>query len=169
LKREVILGTQDITSSTASGTVLLPVGYRYFELDWEGLLPVTNNAFLSIQFSTDGGTTWQTNYYYNNIVNTAATTLATASVINQPNLGVGAQNSNAIGLGGTLKATVYPGNATWAPRMRSQSGSVFGTFEQEVLSTGIVNAVISGPVNALKYFFNTGNIANSFLTVKGVV
>src|SRR6516164_10955028 len=34
LKREVILGTQDITSAQANGVVLLPAGYRLFQLDF---------------------------------------------------------------------------------------------------------------------------------------
>lgn len=169
LKREVILGTQDITSSTASGTVLLPVGYRYFELDWEAILPATANTFLAVQFSTDGGTTWQTNYVYNTIFNSAASTLGTTTPGAQTSLNLGSANGNAAGLGGTFKATVYPGSASWIPRIRGQCGGYNPSLEQQILSTGFLNAVITGPVNALKYFFNSGNIVNSFLTVKGVV
>jgi hypothetical protein len=173
LKREVILGTQDITISTASSTVLLPIGYRYFELDWEAILPATVNTFLAVQFSTDGGTTWLTNYGFNSIFNSAAGTLGTNSPTGgQTALNIGSTNTNS-GLtdGGTCKATVYPGNASWTPRIRSQCGGYRSDVpcEQQVLFTGYLNVAISNPVNALKYFFNSGNIVNSFLTVKGVV
>src|SRR5215471_13733070 len=48
LKREVILGVQDTVSSTASQTILLPVGYRYFELHFGGMVPVASNDYLVV-------------------------------------------------------------------------------------------------------------------------
>jgi hypothetical protein len=77
LKREVILGTQDITSSTASGSVLLPVGYRYFELQFTGFAPVTTDAGLFGQFSNNGGSTWfTTGYYYGLLYNSSISAAA---------------------------------------------------------------------------------------------
>jgi len=67
-----------ITSSTASGTVLLPAGYRHFELEFTNLVPVTNPQSFAAQLSTDGGSTWVTtaSYYHSTLYNSSATAAA---------------------------------------------------------------------------------------------
>src|SRR6516164_617582 len=60
LKREVIIGTQDLSTSTPSQTILLPVGYRFFELMLCQIATDTDGAYLAFQLSADGGMTWLT-------------------------------------------------------------------------------------------------------------
>jgi microcystin-dependent protein len=166
LKREVILGTQDITSSTAFGSILLPVGYRYFELQFNGISPVTAGDFVSGQFSINGGSTWiTTGYYHGTLYNSSQTVAAFSDLENAASFYLISQDSVNPAQG---KLTVWPGNASIAPTASAESGSRNTSGYQTKWQT---YALIStaGPVNAFKYFMSTGNIANSFLTVKGVV
>jgi len=170
LKREVILGTQDIIVSTAQGVILLPLGYRYFDLDWEGVLPVTNASYLLVSLSMDGGTTWLTGagtYGYNQIYNSSAAALATAGG-STTGINTAATLGNPATQGGSHRMRLYPGSTTMMPRWSIQSGG-YSTFEGQVLASGFYGGTLTGPVNALKYAMNAGNIANSFLTVKGIV
>jgi hypothetical protein len=166
LKREVILGTQDITSATATSIILLPAGYRLFILDFTALLGSVDAQTLQGQFSTDGGSTFVTSgYYYQNIFNTGAT----------GNAANGATSTNVTYFGGigTTPGTqtqikIYPGSSTTRPSWLSQSSAYLAasTYLQEILTAGQVASNLL--VNALKYFSVSGNITNSFLTVKGV-
>jgi hypothetical protein len=170
LRREVILGTQDITTSTASGTVLLPVGFRYFELNWEGLVPVTTGNNLVFRLSINGGSTWITTatYFFSNIYISGTNTVSgSTQTAGASSANIGSATSNALNQGSTFTLSLWPGNASQNARWRSQGGS-WNTFEASTLNTGMLNA--GGVTNALSYFFGAGgNIANSFLTVKGVV
>lgn len=171
LKREVILGTQDITSSTASGTVLLPLGYRYFELQFSGLVPVVSNSSLCGQMSINGGSTWlATGYYYDVVYNSTATAVASSSADNDTSMPLSPAIFNGLVYAAQAKVTIWPANASQAPTWISDSGSRNGNatpFQNKWLVYGLSPS--GGPVNAFKYYMFSGNILNSFLTVKGVV
>jgi hypothetical protein len=169
LKREVILGTQDITSSTAAGTVLLPIGYRYFELEFTGLLPVSNPASFSAQLSTDGGSTWlATSYYHSALYNSSATAAAYLQVENGSSFYISVNNGGGSQLlPAQSRLVIYPGSATSYPTWRMTSWGRQTTNTDNKFDGG--GGIIATPVNALKYFASAGNILNSFLTVKGVV
>jgi hypothetical protein len=168
LRREVILGTQDITSSTVNGTVLLPVGYRYFEFNWEGLVPVTTPNYLSFQLSINGGSSWLTSgYYFTNIFYNNTTTPAANYQANLGQVNPGGTSGNVFNQCGSARLALWPGSASQNSRFRWQTAG-YSTYEQEIVGTGMVNP--GGVVNALLYFMGSGgNISNSFLTVKGVV
>jgi hypothetical protein len=170
LKREVILGTQDITTAQASGTILLPVGYRYFELNFENVQASVDNSNFCAQFSTDGGATWQTaaSYWYSSIYNGNATALATSPAATGVaylgfSVGTNAIFQAQVKLNPSRAAVVAPSwlsdATTWTNALGYQTRSLLGGF-----LTGA-----PAPINALRYFMNTGNIVQSFLTVKGVV
>jgi len=167
LKREVILGTQDITSSTANGIVLLPAGYRYFELDFEAFSPVTADGQLLAQISFDGGSTWQTgNYYFGILYNSSTTAAANFQSVNAAacTLSGGVNGGPCRG-----KVVITPGAVGKNPSYSSDFGTWTNTSSLETTyrSSGWCNA--SGLANALKYYVSSGNIASSQLTVKGVV
>jgi hypothetical protein len=169
LRREVILGTQDITSATASGSVLLPVGFRCFELDWNGAIPATNNDYLVGQLSINGGSTWLATGYYHGIYNNSATAAAFADQENTTNFYLAPQGVGNLTIGCNAKLILRPGTAggitpNWTIDAGSRNQS---NYQYKWNGFGILNQ--AGPVNAIKYNFSTGNIANSFLTVKGVV
>jgi len=174
LKREVILGTQDITTSTASGSVLLPAGYRYYELKFMGFIPVANGDALSGQFSSDGGSTWYTaaNYYDGLIYNSSATAAAFSTVEATTSFRIVAASINAASQGAMANLTIFSGSATaptQVPIYSTDTGSrnSGAAFNNKWQGFGFYNSATQ--MNALKFFGGTGNIARLSLTVKGVV
>ena len=166
LKREVILGTQDITTSTAFGSVLLPAGYRYFELEFDDVAPVTSNDQIFGQLSTDGGNTWLTaaSYYVGLIYNTSTTAVTYYDGETVTSL----QIIPSIAGAGRGKLILFPGAATRQPSWTFDSGSRNNTAFQ-VKWNGYGTYSVFVQINAIKYYASTGNIAHSFLTVKGVI
>jgi len=169
LKREVILGTQDITSSTASAFVLLPTGYRFFELEFTGLLSVTDNVVLQGQFSSNGGSTWITAASYNYAINYTSGTAAIAalSTLNTTSLYLcsGVANTRPVS---NCKVIIDPGVGVSYPTVNSfGSGWITGSYVRSFTVASHYGSATA--MNAIQYFMSSGNIANSFLTVKGVV
>jgi len=169
LKREVILGIVDTVSSTASVTILLPVGYRLFELNWANVLSVTNRDLLVFQFSQDGGSTWITNYAYGIIYDNTATTViftytgaATYGIASAALSNVATQNV------GQSRVIISPGKSG-APATYITDAGAFDTTVGVSKYDASGFAGVNGAVNALKYYCLGGNFTNSFLTVKGVV
>jgi hypothetical protein len=168
LKREVILGTQDTTSAVTSAFVLLPEGYRYFELNFDGLGSSVVNDSLWCQVSFDGGATWATtNYTRSSIYNSSATTVGTAQSQNTTQSLLGT-NIDA-DYGAMANLFLNPGSATnkaaYISEFRSWSNTPVLEFTR--LGSGFYNA--PGLVNAFKYYFTSGNITEGLLTVKGIV
>jgi microcystin-dependent protein len=166
LQREVVLGTQDITTSTAFGSVLLPVGYRYFELEFDAAIPVTSNDFMVGQLSTNGGSTWiATGYYHSILYNNTATTVSVADNQNVANFWLIPQDVVA----GRSKMILYPGSAALVPTWTIDAGSRNNVaFEVKWNGFGTLQGA-TPPVNAIKYNFSASNISNCLLTVKGIV
>jgi hypothetical protein len=167
LQREVILGTQDITSATANASVLLPVGFRYFELVWNACLSSAANALLGVRLSPNGGSTWwQSGYDYGLIYPSSPTAIAYSQATGQTAFTIGTQVSLN---NGTTKLLLYPGSATTYPTWIGDStgwrstDNVVSVYRSQGFWVG------NGLANALQYYFSAGNITNSFLTVKGVV
>jgi hypothetical protein len=167
LQREVILGTQDITSSTANASVLLPVGFRYFELNWQSVQPATLNDILSARLSSDGGSSWLSGALYFNglIYPSSATAIAYSNATTSTSMTIGSQSTGTA----HIRLVIYPGSSgsrypSWigdAGGYRSDS-SIVTTYR----SQGLYNAQITA--NALQYYCASSNMVNSFLTVKGV-
>lgn len=166
LRREVILGTQDIATAQANGVILLPAGYRYFELEFTSFTPVTNNDYLVAQLSSDGGATWYTaSYYYGAIGNTASDATFNPAY-NVSNWEIG-QSGAAGGTTGELRMVLYPGSASTVPSFHADGNNWTGTTIYKWLPSGFLNT--NAQINALKYYGGLGGNFTSFLTVKGVV
>ena len=167
LQRTVVLGTQDITNATTPQTFLLPVGYRIFEVEFI-LIPATANDFFVFQASLNGGSSWLASLnYFETIYNATTTTLAAGSSLAAtawPTLLAPSAGGN---FGSEGKLTLFPGNASQYPRYRISSGGYQSNLENQWHVSGMINQ--AGPVNALRYVGNAGNIAAGFVTVKGIV
>jgi len=171
LQRDIVIGTQDITSAVANAVVLLPVGYRQFELEWNGMIcSATGPVALYGYFSTDGGNTWLTGgsyyweYYYTNTATTVGAGTGNAST--QAYLGWGMDPAAR----GHAKTFLCPGGLNRDPSWLSHGAGYsagFGAGAQMTVS-GFYNAA-NVQINALQYFFSSGNINQSYLTVKGIV
>jgi len=176
LRREIILGTQDIVTSTANSVVLLPVGYRYFELIWTNLnataTPDTNH--LGCYLSKDGGASWPTaTYYYQAIYNSNISTPVAGGSSAGTTLGYLAWWIGGPSVPGgysICRMLLNPGRANMYPTYITDNGSFSASnnYPDRASHYGLFTGFY-GPVNAIQYFITSGNIANSFLTVKGVL
>ena len=166
----VVLGTQDITSTVANSFILLPVGYRLFELEFTSLLPTVDAAQLQGSLSINGGSTWigGTSYAYEGIYNNSLTAVLATGSTSYGFMYLGAIATTAVAEC-QVRVKLYPGTAALRPTWLADSGgystSIAALFKNNV--TGIMLA--NGPVNAIQYSFSPGSIAQAFLTVKGVV
>jgi hypothetical protein len=170
LKREVILGTQDITSAQASASIFLPVGYRLFELEFTALAGSANNTYICARLSQDGGNTFATTGYWSmQIYNNSATAVAASSTLNGALWYFGIFGSAGAGNDAQMTVKLFPGNASRPASYLSQATGYWdavGCMAESIIS-GMFGPL--NPINALQYLFNTGNIVSSYLTVKGVV
>src|SRR6516164_4367144 len=158
LKREVILGVQDLSSATASSTVLLPVGFRLFELDFTAMQASAPDVNLLMQLSSDGGTTWiTTSYSWSSIYNSSATAVANSWVNGFTGGVIGAFPS--IAQMGQSSVKLYPG--LQYPLWLSDEGYYYSTpaYVQKTNRHGYCSGG-TPPVNALKYYAGSGNITN---------
>jgi hypothetical protein len=166
LKREVILGTQDITSSTANAVVLLPAGFRFFELTWTSYQPVTSQDLLRANISIDGGGTWLSGNHINGyIYPSSATAVAYSNTSTDTFIRLSCQSS----VTGQVSLKFYPGGVGRSPSWISDSEgyNLSLTIATSFRIQGFYNGT-PGTITALQYFTSSSNIANSFLTVKGV-
>jgi hypothetical protein len=172
LKREVILGTIDTVTSTASVVVLLPVGYRYFEFEIDQIGVDADGNLLLFQLSSDGGSTWDTgnNYYDGLIYDSAATTVSYQVGFNPRGIfsqvqTTAANNANS----GISHLRFFPGSgsalATWS--LMSGGYRISDARQHSYWSQGFANGLSIR--NAIKIYPSAGNITRAFLTVKGVV
>lgn len=173
-QRTAVIGTRDITVSTASDSILLPPGYRYYELEWDNVLQTgtTSTGFFGARLSTNGGTSWitATSYARGTFNSSNATTPGYGSTVSEnwialtDNLPEGAGPSC-----GKVFMRLSPGNATVGPSWVVNSGVYNGSagYVSTWANFGFYN--VAGAVNALQYYPSANAILNSQLTVKGVV
>jgi hypothetical protein len=168
LQRVVTLGTLDITSSTATAAVLLPIGYRVFEVDVTGFMPVTNGDYGKLLFSINGGSSWITSAYYMATVwNNSATTVTVTESANIAYLLLSPNQASAAGIS-EAHAIINPGNPSVATSALIQAGSRASTnVTQSYTTYGFCNQ--GATVNAIQISFSSGNIAKAYITVKGIV
>lgn len=169
-QRSVVLGTLDITVSTATAVVLLPVGYRDFEIVLKDYVPVTNRDFLQALFSMDGGSTWKNTLYYEGIIyDNAATTVAYQSNQSTAYATVSSTGNTGGPYGSFTSMKLTPGTASLNPSYIIYSEGYDSTAIRlrQYITAGMWAG--AGPVNALRFNGSTSNIANLSITVKGFV
>jgi len=171
LKREVIIGTQDLSTSTPSQTILLPVGYRFFELMLCQIATDTDGAYLAFQLSADGGMTWLTTSSYREglVYDNSATAMAYSYVAQNFGSLSNLESTLAIASGtGLAKLILFPGSASTTTSWTLTSGG-WRNADGRIRSYITEGFATTGVKNALKYYPSAGNIVNCSLTVKGVV
>jgi len=169
LKREVILGTIDTVTTTANVVVLLPVGYRYFELELDQINVDTDTAYITFNLSADGGSTWLTGTVYREgIVYDGSTTIVSYADQNAA-MGSFTQAQTTASGQGMAQLRLNPGSANTVALWSTSSGGyqTAGGRTRSYWTQGWYNGL--GIKNALRYQANAGNITRAFLTVKGVV
>jgi microcystin-dependent protein len=168
-QRIVVLGTLDITTPSASGVVLLPLGYRYFEVELMGTTPVTTGDYIVGQLSLNGGSTWvATGYYTGNFYNSSATAAAFSDIENGTSFYVSPQNVAANYVMGQSRLTIWPGTASTNASWQMDSGARNNSgYQFKWNGFGMLDG--RGPVNAFKFYYSSGNIVAGSVTVKGIV
>lgn len=174
----IIVGLNPVTSVTASNQAAvtftgLSSAFSVFELELEGVLPVTTGTTLQLQCSTDNGSTWiagSTNYYANYTVNSGTGTAAEGSgggtamaltkasdVLNNANLGV-----NGVVKLFNLTTTGKQKAATW----HTQYGSSTGGYSTTV--GGGTPQTQGTAINAVRLLFSSGNVSSGRVVLRGL-
>lgn len=172
-RRQTVLGTQDL-SNAAQGIILLPPGYRYYELSFEAIQAASGNQILFSRVSVNYGSTWQTdsNYLtgllYTSPPNTAPTATAAWTT-------AGAAYGNwmcaplqAGNQAGCSFVKLWPGSASYCPHWSWYSWAYNNTDGMIRTYQGNTLYNSQAPVNGFMYFMSSGNIVTSQLTVIGV-
>lgn len=167
--RVVTLGTVDITSATSITTVLLPLGYRLFELDFAGLVSSVDGTTLEVFLSSDGGSTFITGYYWGYMINNTTSTVVAVSGASAAYGYIGQFGTN--GLGGAVQLKIYPGTSSKLPNWLSQGQYYLSSpAVNQAFSGGGTPSISVGPImNAAKFQASSGTINSMSMTVKGVV
>jgi len=168
LKREVIVGTID---GAGGQTVLLPSGYRIFELEFTGIQTTGGgDQWIWFQVSSNGGTTWiAANYYNGFLYNTSGTAAAYLNQNNQTRSYLVPMTANTAQQYAMAKLILYPGKTGENPNWLTDCGYwyVGGAITQKYNIWGFLDQQVL--LNALQYYPNAGSITNMHVTVKGKV
>jgi hypothetical protein len=166
--RSVIIGAIDISSAVATQLVLLPSGYRLFDIDLYGFMPVTDAASLQMKLSGDGGSTFIASYWDSTIFDNAATTVgfSAAAPGTYMRISSGMRNANH---SGQISMRLFPSDGT-------KPASWLGEAEGYATTNGrITRWAFAGQdfsltlVNAMQIIFSSGNIAIGSIVVRGIV
>jgi len=171
-QRVIVLGTIDITTSIASTSFLLPLGYRQFEIELKDYISAVNRDNLQAQFSTDGGSTWKAASYYEGIIYdngptttgytvNAGTTFATISSVGNTTGPYGCLTHMKLSPG---SAIVQPSYIIYSEGFDSAANRI-----RQYITTGMLATTPYASINALKLNGASGNITNLAVTVKGFV
>ncbi len=168
-----------IQSQTASASATIDftsgiTGYTYYELEFLGVVPATDNTDLRMLFSTDGGMTWLggTNYRYfttntDSGANTFSAVVAGAGGTSVYVLAPGTSNDADYGLNGIAQLfSIDDGN----PQVTSSISSTESTSldSMQCLSAGRVSS--SGTaVDAIRLLFSSGNISVGTFRLFGII
>jgi microcystin-dependent protein len=166
LKREVILGTLDITSATGVVNVLLPAGFRVFVLDFGALTTSVDADLLQMTLSTDGGNTFLTSYYWSMLYNSSATAAAANGGNADTTVRVGMASNSG---GASTQLKIFPGTPNQRASYLSTTEYFFvgGNFVQLLTIGGFATSPLL--VNAARFVPSSGTINNMLLTVRGIV
>jgi hypothetical protein len=169
--RDVVIGAIDITA-VANQLILLPVGYRMFEIDIYSLQPSTSGSSFWMLLSSNGGSSFATSAYYDNIIfNSSTTALGYSYVANgaQGRLTTGLRNSAADG--GQVKLRFWPGDGTRTPSWLGQSLGFASGIAAQVQYEVAGNLYIASQaiINAIQFQYSSGNIGQGSIVVRGIV
>lgn len=161
-----LISVQTVSSAVAAVdfTSGIDATYDEYEITMHGVLPSVNDAGLVLRVSTDGGATYQSSSYQavRHVVSTASanTVGSTTDFINVSNvLGTAGVRNTATdgGLSGSMQFT--PNGSSGKTIFRGETAYLSaGAGFMRIAFSGMWNGG-NDPVDALRFFFNSGNIA----------
>lgn len=155
-----------VTSAAQLAVLSLPALER-LELEVNGIKPATSNAVLRVQVSVNNGSSWigGTGYHYvKQLINTAGT-VSTVGLAGSSNIELTATNHSN---NNTVDGTVTLINV-------NSSSRTTGLYKLGYATSGGVYVWVSGmfviegagaAINAIRFFFDTGNVATGKVTVR---
>jgi hypothetical protein len=160
------------SSATLDFTTAFSATYDEYVFELLGLIPATNAVDLVLLMSTDGGSTYDSggNYTYTDwryVPGGAAQSGADQSSIPLCNGSVDhVSNNSSWGVVGRI-TLFYPGDTTLYKRVIGQTSwlNSGGIFEGVEVRGAYKNATA---VNAVRFFFNSGNIASGTIRCYGI-
>ena len=167
----LILLEQHTASGSASlnFTTAITSSYDDYVIEFVNVLPATNNNNLLARVSTNGGSTWDSSNtyqwtwfytYHNGSTGTGGNSLDTSM-----NFG-GNQQNNLFGFNGTVK--LYdPLNASLYKQIMLDTG-YDNTSGGIIRMFGTAAYLSATAVNAIQFFYSSGNIASGTIRIYGV-
>src|SRR3990167_2266835 len=175
-------GGSPLESQTASGSAALnftacfSATYDAYRVVFENVRPATNAVGIQIEFSSDGGGSYDTGNNYSwvgfrasKVGSAADGGTAQGKIVLDGVSGVAAiQNTAALGgVCGEL-LIFHPLSATIYPRVEANMGWDDGTTSQDILVTTSGKHRVATADNAFRVLFTSGNIADGTIRVYGL-
>jgi len=169
----VLIQSQDATNDATIDFTSGITGYTYYELEFLGVVPVTDNTDLQLQISTDGGMTWiaGTNYRYfttntDSGANTFSAVVAGAGGTSQYVFAPGTSNDATYGINGIAQIFSMTSN----PQITSSLSSTESTTLDAMQCLSAGRCFSSGSaVDALRLLFSSGNISVGTFRLFGII
>ena len=143
--------------------------YSDYVFSLNNVIPVTDNTQMSMRFSTNGGSSYETSYRFVSIRTVTGTTTvstnnaASASAI-QLATDVGS-DTNEFGVSGEVKLF---GPDLTARTYATFSCHIIDTIGAAFLTTGSGENQTTSAVNAVRFLFGSGNLESGRITMYGV-
>lgn len=160
-------------SASAQIDIVLPAGFTEFELHFDGVRPATDAANLSLQTSTDGGSTFAvTAADYNNTVE--ATRPGSSNVLSLSDavataiaLSTAADTANtAVSING--KVRFFIGDGTRQPSFRTESSALEDSVAALTMMRGFGVRSATTAINAIRIKMSSGNISIGRFRLYGI-
>jgi hypothetical protein len=174
----VLLDTKTAANSATLDSTVLSAAYDEYEVHIVGLIPATDNTQLLLRFSIDGGSTYKagaTDYHFASLgVNEGGVSTnnnsagATAIQIGSSN---GISNTAASG-GLNARITISNVNSTSATKTADWRGVHHNITNGTNITTGggagLLAALQTSAVNAIRFLMSSGNITSGTIYIYGV-
>jgi len=177
-----LLQTQTVSSSLAELAFTTQINsiFSKYVFEFINIIPATNGKGFQAQYSIDGGATYvSSNYLGTNLSNTTADAAGSyvnsASVINfcgnyAADANWGMTNASNKGLCGQM--TLWNPSSTAVNKQISYEGIGYTTLGSTYANVVSGNSILNNSttaINAIKFFFDSGNIASGTIKMYGVL
>jgi len=166
----VLIQSQNASSSSTLDFTSGVTGYTYYVIEFLAVLPATDNTDLQMQYTKDGGSTWEAGtqyvYFLSKTVSSASTFAATNSTgTSQFVLSSGTSNSSAYALYGSANLYGFTNTSRQATSSIVSANSSLATMQ----ALGAMRFTsTTGTVNGVRIKFSSGNIASGTIRLFGV-
>jgi hypothetical protein len=173
-----LISTQTASSSADLRFTGLSSTYRGYRFTFVNVVPATDNAEFTMQYSTDNGSTWVTTNYIHSSVYLIATSSSligqgsasdTRILMSAPTGGSNFAVSNVANEGGIVgNAQIYGHSSSLNKKITFQVTYVAAVGNLSGICQGGGHNTGTTAVNAVRFLFHTGNIASGTISAYGI-